>query len=118
VATYTRADLRDQVLHDLGVLDAGEAAEAEDAEFVERRIQQVLEGLDHDGLIPFNLDGDEIPARYMVPLTQVIAPTLANAFGLGQRLADFAAIADAGMRQLRRLKAQPYYGAPTKATYY
>lgn len=118
MATYTRADLRNHVLHDLGVLDGGEAAEAEDAEFVERRMQQVLEGLHHDGLIPFNLDSDQIPARYMVPLAQVIAPTVANAFGLGQRLPDFAALAENGMRQLRRMKAQPYFGAPTKATYY
>ncbi len=118
MATYTRIELRNAVMHDLAVLDAQEAPLAEDAELVTKRVQATLELLNDEGLIPFDLDGDEIPARYLVPLVQVIAPTLLGAFGKLDEKGPRDADAREGMRALRRLKAAPYFGTPAQANYF
>jgi hypothetical protein len=118
VATYTRTDLRDSVLRELGVLDAVEAAEAEDAVMADERCQQQLEALYDDGLIPFDLDSDAIPARYFIPLVRVIAEALILPYGQQSRAELMLRNAEQGMRALRRLKAQPHYGAPQQADYF
>lgn len=118
MATYTRAQLRNQVMYDLAVLDANEAPTAEDSTLVLGRIQQSLEMLADDGLIPFDLDGDEIPARYMGPLSSFIAPLLAPAFGKHDMLPILLPLAAKGERDLRKLKAQPYFGAPVQTVYF
>ena len=113
---YSRIELREAVLTELGVKDPQESTAAYDAVLADARCQQKLEMLADDGLLQFDIDG-EIPGRYFIPLVQVIAPELANAYGLkDQRLQIVMANADRGMRDLYRLKAQPHYG--TKATYY
>ena len=116
MATYTRAELRNAVLFDLGVLDARTAPSAEDAVLANDRIQMALEGLYEEGLIPFDLDSDAIPARYFIPLARVSASSLAPAFG--KDVAQFESLAKLGRRELHRLKAQPYFGATAQATYY
>lgn len=117
MATYSRADLRNAVLHELGVLDAAEAPEAEDAVIADDRCQQKLEMLADDGLVQFDVDG-AIPARYFIPLVRVIADTLAMPYGASERASMLAANAERGLRDLYRLKAQPHYGQTTKGTYY
>lgn len=118
MATYTRADLRDRVLSRLGVKDAGEAVEAEDSADVLDAIQCTLEELDDDGLIPFDLDGDAIPAPYMIALSYIVAMPLVADYGQGDRLTLIAAGAANGMKRLYKLKAQPYLGTPQVATYF
>jgi hypothetical protein len=119
MATHTKAQLRDQVMYDLGILDAATAASAEDSVFVLARIQQEMERLLEYGLLPFDIDGDAIPAAYMVPLARVVAPTLCTAYGKQGDLGIFGPLADEGMRELRRLKAKPYFGsAPATAEYF
>lgn len=117
MATYTRDELRNAVLQELGVLDAVEAPEAEDAVLADDRCQQQLELLNDDGLIPFDLDG-VIPARYFIPLTQVIAYQLMMPYGQLGRAEILAANHERGIRSLRRLKARPYYGAPVPSEYF
>jgi hypothetical protein len=118
MATYTRVELRNAVLHDLAVIDANEAPSAEDAVFTDAKCQQVLESLNDDGLIPFDLDGNAIPARYVAHLVRVISPYVAPAFGKQDQLPILQPLSEQGMKALRRLKAQPYFGAPVQATYY
>lgn len=118
MATYTRAELRDAVLHELGVQDPAESPTAEDAKIADDRCQQQLEGLYEDGLIPFDLDSDAIPARYFIPLVRVIAEALVMPYGQQNRAQAMAVNAARGMRELRRLKAKPYYGTPAKADYF
>lgn len=118
MATYTRAELRDAVLRELGVLDAVEAAEAEDAVLADDRCQQQLELLHDEGLIPFDLDSDAVPAKYFVPLVRVIAEALVLPYGQQSRAELLIRNAGEGMKALRRLKAQPYYGAVAPADYY
>jgi hypothetical protein len=118
MAIYSRNDLRNAVMYDLSIIDAGRAPEPQDAIFVNDKCQQVLEQLADDGLIPFDLDADAIPAPYMIPLARVIAPTLCTAYGLGAQLNTFEALATQGLKDLRRLKARPYYGTVAPADYF
>lgn len=118
MATYSRADLRNAVLHELGVLDINEAAEAEDAALCTDRCQQQLELLNERGLTPFDIDSDAIPATHFYPLVRVIADTLAMPYGVGSRADALAANAERGMRELYRLKNLPHYGTTPKATYF
>lgn len=117
MATYTREQLRDGVLSEIRVLDAHEAASAEDSVLALARIDQMMEALadETEALLPFDIEGP-IPGPYFIPLIQVIAPTLCQPFGKDPD--KFARGAEMGMRALRRLKSKPYYGAAAKATYY
>lgn len=118
MATYTRADLRNAVMGRLGILDAGTAPEAEDAQDVLIAIQCTLEELHDDGLIPFDLDGDAIPAPYMIPLSFLVADPLVVDYATGERAQAIALGAERGMRRLHKLKAQPYYGTQQQAEYF
>lgn len=115
MATYSREEFVRQVLVELGVLDATEAPEAEDAQFVGDRRDQKLEELYEEGLIPFDLDG-ETPARFFLPLISIVALECATAYG--KPLSDYAAKAHEGMRRLWKIRQKPVPGTPTRATYY
>lgn len=120
MATYTREELRNAILSDLTVTDAAEAPTAADSVFVLARINQTLEMLASDsyGLIPFDIEGDEIPGPYFLPLAQIVAPTLALAYGKGDKMQTLKALAAEGLKELRRLKAKPYYGTTAPANYF
>lgn len=118
MATYTRADLRNRVLGRLGVLDPGEAPSPEDSADVEMSVQSTLEELYADGLIPFDLDSDTIPAPYLIALSYLAALPLVVDYGAMAREQSIAAGAERGIRTLRRLKATPYNGATVPADYF
>lgn len=117
MATHTRVELREAVLVELGVKDPQESTQSVDAVLVDERCQQKLELLNEAGLIPFDLDG-EIPARYFYPLVRVIADALVAPYGFFEKATYFAQNAERGMQDLYRLKAAPYYGQPSKGTYF
>lgn len=117
MATYQREDLVRSVLFELGVLDANEAPEAEDAEVVNDTAQQVIEGLYEDGLIPFDLDG-VIPARYFRSLVRVIAPELSATYGTAERANLLEGNKIDAMRQLQKLRQKADLSVPTQATYF
>lgn len=116
MATYTSEQLRDAVMTDLKVKDAYSALSSEDAVLAEQRIQQVLENLQSHGLLPFDIDGDVIPARYFLPLVHVVALELCLPYGVDP--AAYAQFAGEGRKELYRLKAGPYYGAVAPADYF
>lgn len=118
MATITRVQLRNAVMHDLGILDPNESLRAEDATLVDARVQSTLERLYADGLIPFNLDGDAIPASYQNPLSWCIGPSVAPSFGMRDQLPALLAMEKEGLRMLRRLKARPYFGTVATANYF
>jgi len=117
MATYPREEFVRQVLLELGVLDATEAPQSEDAVFVGQRCDQVFEELYEEGLIPFDIDG-EVPARYFLPLVALVAAECATAYGRNDQLQVIAAKAGAGLKRLWKLRQAPYVYAPTRATYY
>lgn len=118
MATYTRADLRNAVLTELGVLDANADPSPNDAVIADDRCQQKLEYLYDQGLIPFDLDSDEIPARFFIPLVGVISIDLVLAYGVSSRAQLLAAKAADGMQSLRRLKEHRYMGSVQRAEYF
>lgn len=117
MATYNRKEFARQVLIELGVLDATEAPEAEDAEFVDGRTVQKLEELYEEGLIPFDLDG-EIPAAYFLSLVYIVAGECLTAYGQSAKLPEIATKSAGAYRKLWKLRQKPVEPIPTRATYY
>jgi hypothetical protein len=117
MATYTRAEFVRAVLIEVGVLDATEAPPAEDYTLANARTQQVFEALDDDGQITFDLDG-AIPARFFLPLVQIVAEALLAPFGKTNKAQMVMANAQQARKRLRQLNQRDYVSAPTPATYY
>lgn len=118
MATYNRPQLRTSVLSRLGVLDPAQGPSAEDAATVDQAIQTTLEVLYDDGLIPFDVDTDAIPAPFLDALSFIVAFPLVADFGAFART-EFLALQDRNARKtLRRLKAAPYVGGTTQADYF
>jgi hypothetical protein len=111
----TRTDLKQMVGEESTIVAAGETLSAEDNDYLERRIESKLAFLLEEGLIPFDIEGT-IPHAYMIPLSRAIAGELAPGFGMDVAAAKL--LEQEGLRNLRRLKAKPYFGTPNKATYY
>lgn len=118
MATYSRAQLRDAVLRELGVIDAQGAPSPEDAVLANDRCQQQMEFLYDQGYIPFDLDGDKIPGRYFIPITNVVAFHLILPYGVTGRTQLLTQNAIVGMKDLARLKAKRYLGNVQKAEYF
>jgi hypothetical protein len=97
------------------IIAAGETLSAEDNDYLNRRIASKLAFLLTEGLIPFDIEGT-IPEAYMIPLARAIAGEIAPGFGMD--VATAKSLEQEGVRNLRRLKAKPYFGTPNKATYY
>lgn len=117
MATYVRADLVRSVLMELRAIDPDETVEAADYERVNERAQQKLEELYTESLIPFDLEGP-YPARYMVPLTYVIAADCTGLYPVGDRLQELAIKSVDGMNRLYSLIEGFYAGQPAAAVYY
>lgn len=119
MATYDREQLRAKVLERLGVLDPAQATSAEDAATVDQAVQTTLEDLYEDGLIPFDVDTDSIPAAHYKALSKVVAYDLIEAFGIvGDRAVKLSTGNDEGMRRLRSLKTAGYAGGVVQSEYF
>lgn len=116
MATYTRKQLRNAVLQELGVVDGSRTPSETDAVLADDRCQQHLEYLYDQGYIPFDLDGDAIPGRFFIPLTYVIAYRLSRPYGVtDQVLLQNAAV---GQKELSMLKEHRYMGETQQAEYF
>jgi hypothetical protein len=118
MAVYARADLVKSVLMELRAIDPDETVEPADYVRVNERVQQKLEELYTDSLIPFDLQGDAIPARYMVPLTYCIAADCTGLYPVGDRLQEMAIKAVDGRNRLYSLIENFYAGQTAPAVYY
>lgn len=121
MATYTRADLRNAALVEIGVLD-GQSTEGkpspEDAKLADDRAQQELEYLYDEGYIPFDLDADDIPARYFTALVAIVAKALMLPFGTVSRAQVLNLNAQGAMKRLASLKNHRYMGTPVRTEYF
>lgn len=118
MATYRRDELRDAVLQELGVIDAQGAPSPEDAKIATDRCQQQLEYLYDQGLIPFDVDGDEIPARFFIPLVSVIAYNLMLPYGVNGKAQILTMNAARNTGILSRLKNHRYMGGVVRSEYF
>ena len=65
------------------------------------------------------MDGDEIPAPFLIPLAQKLAHAMVAEYGVfGPREANLALWAADAQRTLYRLNAMPYMGSPLPAEYF
>jgi len=117
MATYNRQRLVRDCLIEIGILDPNESPSAEDYEATDSIVQQRMEGLYDEGLIPFDLDV-VIPARLMRPLVKVIAAELMAAYGVQSRADLTLARSAEGMRDLWALRDQTQIDATTRAAYF
>lgn len=117
MATYPRQTLVRDCLIEIGVLDPSESPTAEDYEAANAIVQQRMEGLYEEGLIPFDLDG-VIPARFMRPLVKVVAAELVASYGVQSRAELTLARAAEGRRELWALRDQTQIDTPVQAHYF
>lgn len=85
---YSKQDLRNRVLHDLGVLDIAESASAVDSEVLDPIVQQSLEELEDLGLVVFNSQLGEtiynIPGRIFAALADYMRYQAAPTYSLAK----------------------------------
>ena len=117
MATYSRADLIRSILLELRAIDPEETVEAADYQQVNERVQQKLEELYAESLIPFDLEGP-YPARYLIPLTYAIAIDCTGLYPVGDRLAELGIKSTTGINRLYALIEGFYAGQPATAVYY
>lgn len=117
MTTYTRADMAERVLRDLGLVAAEEPVSAADLSFVEETIESVFGELSLVGIFLPNASEDSIPHEIYAALSKRIGLDVAPAFGLVD--AAQAEIAKPiAERRLRELSMAPATGAVAEATYF
>lgn len=83
---YSKQNLRERVLHDLGVLDIQESSSAEDAALVDPIMQQSLEELTDENLVTFDTTKAEtvenIPANTFSALADYVRYHVSPAYTL------------------------------------
>jgi len=117
---YTRADLRNDVLKELGVIDLYDAngPSPQDADIADKRVQQSLEFLYDQGYIDWDLDADTIPARIYMPLVWWIADNLKVPYGVGARANVLMSNAQKAETMFAQIKAHRYIGSTQRAEYF
>lgn len=117
MSVKTKIELRDDVLRKLNVLAAGQVASAEDAELVEARIESVLDELDDESLLTWDVAND-IPGKAYLPLVAIVAYTMIGDFGQQARAQELASDAAGAERRLRRQAGRSLGPSTVQATYY
>lgn len=108
MAVYTKDDLVQRTLVRLNVVGFGEAVELEARARVTDPLDGILDELEADGVIEFDVD-THIPGAALDPLSVIIAQKLSDDFGLtADQITTLAQRAQAATEKLRRLKWQGY----------
>ncbi len=98
----TLTDLYTATLQELGVLAAGEVAEADDTDKVAEKYRALYAMLEHKNLVQWG-ETDDVPTYAEVPLTYMLAFLCAPAFGVsGQKRQELGVLGaiDAGQPSL------------------
>jgi hypothetical protein len=115
---YTKADLRNQALVALGVLDPTEAPSAQTIAHVDPIIQQMIEGLDDENVLIFDPSTDlttaVIPGRIMLAMKELAAYELGPGYGRPQPYEAMLA----AMARLRRSVLQGFDPIPASADFF
>lgn len=116
---YSKADLRNRILKDAGVLDIAESASTTDADNVDELVQSALEHLEAaEDLVIFNALASEstenIPAAVFKPLADYVRALGMTSYGVApdERLEMSA------LRRLRRVVMPSYDDVPVKAHFF
>lgn len=111
----TKTELRNDVLVELTVLSVGENASAEDAAFVETKIDQVHGELEELGLVGWPVD--EIPDNVTQGYVWIVADRCKTAFGQGGN-GELSVNAERGIRAIRKQTSPGFSGEPIEAEYF
>lgn len=118
MTTRTQDQFVREVLGKLGALGAGQTQSAEDDTLVKARLVDVLEQLEDDDLISFDID-DGIPSKTFLPLAYLVAVHLIDHFGANEKTQTIFAGAQWGEKQLQKQKQDgPFESAPVKVEYF
>ncbi len=113
---YSKADLRNRALADIGVLEAGESADADMIAYCDPVMQQMIEGLDDENLLIFDSSVNNatqvIPGRIMAAMSNLLAWEIAPAYGR-PRMPDRLPL----LKALRRHVLQGYDPIPAQAEF-
>lgn len=115
MATLTKAQLSARVLQYLGLLAAGQSAEAEDDDLVQEAIDACHEELRKEKLADFLTSA--IPTWAQGPLRDFVAAEVAPAFGMGSA-AEKEAKQAAARRRLAKQVARMKPPLPAVAEYF
>ena len=96
MATRTKIDLATNVMRALGLVNADESPDPRDTSYVSGRYEDVLEELTDDELVYWT--SNAIPSVIFEPLTQLVALSVGEAFGLPAMSENL----DEGRRLLKR----------------
>ena len=113
---YTRADLVNEALMNLGVLSEGEDAQDEDYARVDNKVDAVV-ALLRDTDVYFLADADAVPDNALLPLGHYLAGACAASFGqqTDQALLNWA---QWGREQLLILDSEPPHYTPLEVQAY
>lgn len=115
---YSRAQLRDAVLGELGIIDPNEPPAPEDAVLANTYVQSWL-GVAYDqGWIWWDPDADTIPERMFIPLAQWIADKLTLQYGATERASLLQAKSQAAEDVIVLMAEQANSGLTQTADYY
>ncbi len=123
MTTYSKADLRNRVLRDLGVLDVARSASAPVAAVVDDIVQQSLEELEDESLVIFNSQLGEtienIPGRVFAALADFVRYHAAPSFPMGGvAVGKDDALRHSALTRLRRSVMAGSDDTPVKVLYY
>src|ERR1700746_621812 len=119
---YTKADLRNQALTALTVLDPTESPDADTIARVDPIIQQVIEGLDDENCLIFDpsttVDTAVIPARVMLALKELVEVELGPGYGRSKTKTEQDQDRRMALKRLRRSILQGNDPIPVLAEYF
>lgn len=115
----TAADLRNDVLQEMGVLGIGETASAEDAVLVDEILSRVHEWLVVKDLAYWGDGVTLMPEEAQEPFISLVADRSAGRFDLDRlKVQELSVRASQGLSELRQLAANEIAGEPIEATYF
>jgi len=117
VTLYSKADLRNRALREIGVLDHGEEPDAEMAELVDGVLQQLLEYLNDEVLLIFDpstsVSDQVIPGRIMSGLAEALKWEIGPSYSRPRETTK-----QESLRTLRRSIAPSEAPIPVQADYF
>lgn len=115
--TYSRADLAERVLKDLGLVDARDPVDADDQAWAEETVASVTAQLASEGVFVWNGSDEALPLEYLVPLSKRIGLDVGPSFGLFS-IAEAELAKEAANRTLRRMNAKRPTGSVVAVEYF
>lgn len=117
MTTYSKADLRNRALAEIGVLAAEEPAKPDMAAYVDPVCQQMIEGLDDENCLIFNpatsVSTQVIPGRIMRAMAALLGWEISPAYGVSR-----TAVREDLLNGLRRSVLQGSDPIPVQAEYF